>query len=221
MGTLIEFAKRLEEQLANAKREPHWDAQQADCYMAEVRLRHQQFSELAMRLSEEVIQPRLELLGGYFPNASLGTSAPTGHCDCWFGYCERFPATTKVSFAIEHDVRFENVSVCYHAIMTPQFITLPEHDRMTLPLNEVRVDQVEPWIETRLVEFLDAYLRIDRGGEDFDSTVVSDPVCGMRISKSSAVASDEYLGHPYYFCSKNCRETFIRDPTSYVTVKTM
>jgi len=89
-----------------------------------------------------------------------------------------------------------------------------------LTIDEVNDDRVAAWVEERLLEFLDAYLRIDRGGADFGDEAVTDPVCGMRISRSSAVASDAYRGHPYFFCSKDCQEKFAREPTAYVEVKT-
>jgi hypothetical protein len=64
---------------------------------------------------------------------------------------------------------------------------------MTSPLDDVMDDAVAEWVEQRLLEFLDAYLQIDRGDDDFDEESATDPVCGMRISRSSAVASDMKL----------------------------
>ncbi len=221
MSDLVAFSKRVKEQLAHASREPHWQPDEANRYMADVAERRRRFEEIAVRLSNTVIQPRLEILAGYFPNASLSRDEPSGCCACWFGYCERFPASTKVSFAIEHDIRFDKVVVRFDASMMPMFIKLNEHDRLTLPTGDMSDARVEDWVEERLGEFLDAYLRIDRGGDDFEEEAVTDPVCGMRISRSSAVGSDPYRGHPYYFCSTDCREKFARDPTAFVKVKTM
>ena len=45
--------------------------------------------------------------------------------------------------------------------------------------------------------------------------MVIDPVCGMRIDTEDAVATVEYEGKTYYFCSRACREAFLADPTSY------
>jgi len=221
MGNLVDFAKRVEELLASANREPHWDPDEAERYMADVGERRQRFEEIADRLNNTVIQPRLELVAGYFSNASLTDNEPTGHCGCWFGYCERFPASTKVAFAIEHDIRFEKVAVCYEAFMIPVFIKFNEQDRLTFSLDDVNDDTIADWAEQRLTGFLNAYQRIDRGRDDFEDESVTDPVCGMRISRSSAASSDSYRGHPYYFCSISCQEKFAREPTAYVQVKTM
>lgn len=220
MSALVEFASRVEAQLNAATREPHWETEEAERYMAAVAARRQRFEQLASRLIETVVQPRLETLAGYFSNTSL-TKEPAGRCSCWFGYCERFPASTKIALAVEHDVRFEKVAVCYEASMMPVIIKLNDRDKMTLPLDEVSDDAVADWVEQRLLEFLDAYLRIDRGCDDFDEEAATDPVCGMRITRSAAVASDSYQGHPYFFCSRECQEGFAREPTAYVDVKAM
>ncbi|MDA1052232.1 MAG: YHS domain-containing protein [Planctomycetota bacterium] len=221
MSDLVQFARRLESRLTAANLVPHWASDEAQRYMAEVTTRRERFEKLARRLTETVIQPRLETLAGYFANAYLTENEPLGHCTCWFGYCERFPASTKVALAVQHDVRFEKVAVCYEASMMPVFIKLDEHDKLTSPLDDLQNDAVADWVEERLLEFLDAYQRIDRGGEEFDEEAATDPVCGMRISRSSAVASDSYRGHPYFFCSSECQERFAREPKAYVEVKTM
>ncbi|MBI3465347.1 MAG: YHS domain-containing protein [Planctomycetes bacterium] len=49
--------------------------------------------------------------------------------------------------------------------------------------------------------------------------MVTDPVCGMRLGRSDAAATEEYRGHPYYFCSSVCRERFADDPLRFITVQ--
>ena len=44
---------------------------------------------------------------------------------------------------------------------------------------------------------------------------VKDPVCGMTIEPDDAVATVEYEGKTYYFCSQECKEAFEEDPESY------
>lgn len=221
MNDLVHFAKRIKAQLAKANREPHWEPGEAERYMAEFGTRRERFEQLTLELTDGVIRPRLETLAGYFPNTNFPTREPARHCSCWFGYCERFPVTAKIAFSIEHDVRFEKVAVCYEASMIPVFIKLCERDKLESTLDSMNGDDIAAWIEERLLEFLDAYLRIDRGREDFDEDTATDPVCGMRISRSTAEASGSYRGHPYFFCSLDCQERFSREPTAYVEVKAM
>lgn len=221
MSELVDFDRQVQQQLAAANRQPHWESDEAERYMAEIGARRERFEQQAARLNELIVQPRLKTLASYFVNASLVTNDPAGHCSCWFGYCERFPATTKVAFAIEHDARFEKMVVGYEASMMPQFIKFNEQDKLPLPLDAADDAAVSHWVEERLLDFLEAYLRIDRGREDFDEDTATDPVCGMRISRSSAAASAAHLGHPYYFCSPECQVEFSQNPKAYVQVNAM
>lgn len=45
---------------------------------------------------------------------------------------------------------------------------------------------------------------------------VKDPICAMVFDDSEAAASVEYQGDTYYFCSKDCAETFEEDSEDYV-----
>lgn len=45
--------------------------------------------------------------------------------------------------------------------------------------------------------------------------VVTDPVCGMRVSKKTAAASHSYHGSQYYFCASGCLKKFKQSPHKY------
>lgn len=48
------------------------------------------------------------------------------------------------------------------------------------------------------------------------ATVTKDPVCGMKINPQSAVATVQYEGQTYYFCSQLCKSVFERESEKYV-----
>ena len=48
------------------------------------------------------------------------------------------------------------------------------------------------------------------------ATRVTDPVCGMTISRADAVGTHSYAGETYYFCSPKCLERFKADPEQFV-----
>lgn len=48
-----------------------------------------------------------------------------------------------------------------------------------------------------------------------DNFIITDPVCGMEIDKSTAVQGN-YGGEEYYFCSPACREKFLAAPVDYI-----
>lgn len=39
-----------------------------------------------------------------------------------------------------------------------------------------------------------------------------DPMCGMRLSEEQVVASSQYMGRIYVFCSTECRDLFVTAP---------
>ena len=43
-----------------------------------------------------------------------------------------------------------------------------------------------------------------------------DPVCGMTVTKEGAVATYDYKGQTYYFCSRACKDNFTKDPQKYL-----
>lgn len=45
---------------------------------------------------------------------------------------------------------------------------------------------------------------------------VTDPVCGMKISKTDAVTTVEHDGQTYYFCSQDCADSFRESPEDYL-----
>lgn len=44
---------------------------------------------------------------------------------------------------------------------------------------------------------------------------VKDPVCGMEIDPSDAVAHETHDGHDFYFCSAGCHQAFLKDPHQF------
>ena len=215
----LEFAKKIDELLSHSTREPHWDQDEARRYMIEVSDRRSRFESIASRICDEIIGPLVQTVAARFPNATLSKYEPAGRIVCWFGYCERFPASTRIVFSAEHDVRFEKVYICFEASMSPPFIKLNEHDKHSMLLAEVHDDDVSNWVQERLIEFVNDYMRIDRGLDDFEDETATDPVCGMRISRNHARAMTSYIGRQYFFCSQDCLDHFSHEPTAYVKVE--
>lgn len=43
-----------------------------------------------------------------------------------------------------------------------------------------------------------------------------DPVCGMEVSRMTAIDEYTYSGKTYYFCARSCREAFEAEPEKYI-----
>lgn len=49
-----------------------------------------------------------------------------------------------------------------------------------------------------------------------DERTRKDLVCGMTVSRLSAVADAEYRRKTYYFCTQECRDAFLADPDKFI-----
>jgi Cu+-exporting ATPase len=47
-------------------------------------------------------------------------------------------------------------------------------------------------------------------------TTVRDPVCGMDMNRSDAIAMRQVNGTTYYFCSHDCAVAFDAEPSRYI-----
>jgi YHS domain-containing protein len=219
MSSLEEFRAKLIARLKAAAAGPRWQSTDAEAYMAAHRARHRHFEEAATSLLPAVIQPRLAALAEQFPSARLLTN---GHRSwCWFASSDRFPITAKIEFTLEHDESLEHLFVRYDACLMPVFVRFQPHDKLTVPLDRIETQQIAAWIEERIFEFLQTYLGHDRGGDDLDEDLLTDPVCGMRLRRSDVRGQAEYRGHAYAFCSTECKEKFEAQPQDFVTVRAM
>ena len=43
-----------------------------------------------------------------------------------------------------------------------------------------------------------------------------DPVCGMEVSRLTAIDESVYQGKTYYFCAGTCREAFELEPEKFI-----
>ena len=43
-----------------------------------------------------------------------------------------------------------------------------------------------------------------------------DPICKMKVDKSTCKITSEYKGKKYYFCAPGCKKAFDKDPEKYV-----
>ncbi len=216
MAGLEQFSRQLEARLAAGRREPSWQPAEIAHFMDDLAPRRRRFEAIAPRIVQTVIRPRIETLASFFPNASVDRAEHDDRCVCWFGYSDQFPANTKVEIAVEHDERIENLVIHYELYIMPVFLKFDAHDKLTMPLGGVDDQAIADWVEGKLLTFLDTYLRLDRGEDNFEDEVVVDPVCGMRISRSSARAKMDYRGHPYFFCTDECQQRFAKEPLRYV-----
>jgi len=49
-----------------------------------------------------------------------------------------------------------------------------------------------------------------------DERSFKDPVCGMEVSRATAIEELAYQGKTYYFCAPSCKEAFEAEPEKYL-----
>jgi YHS domain-containing protein len=184
-------------------------------------LRRQQFSQLTARLIPAVVEPRVEEVVESFPNAELQHSTEgIGHYWKWtFAHTREFPATVELMIGIEHDDSIDNLVLQYTLEIVPVFFQFERHCQLVLPIESVLDDVVAEWIEGRILEFVDNYQQIEQVDQYRRETLVTDPVCGMQISRRTSVGEEQVSGRTYYFCTESCRQKFQTDPSQYVKTR--
>lgn len=217
MTSLDHFSSRIRNEIAAAET-PSTSAQSDAEYMTGIHERTVRFNALADRVLQEIVQPRLETLGSFFPNACPARKMEPFHRTWWFGYSERFPASTKLDLYAAHDDRAETFQLEYEVLIVPVFIKYDRFDRFEASLDQFDDRRLTEWLEDRLIGFVHTYLSLGTSNRDESEFAATDPVCGMRVRKETEAGYYDHAGHRYFFCSESCRDEFVHDPTQYVTI---
>src|SRR5487761_1555864 len=53
-------------------------------------------------------------------------------------------------------------------------------------------------------------------GGDMERQPATDPVCGMSVNPANAEYRSVHDGQTYYFCSRGCKESFVKDPGKFL-----
>jgi Cu+-exporting ATPase len=171
------------------------------------------------RVMDSVICPRIKKVAEFFPNAKLSPATGTlnSHLLCQFDKVPDFPATTSLRFAISPDADVRNAILTYDLEILPIYFQFQGHDQLVMPLGEIDDRCVGQWVESKLLGFMDAYVRLQTLDQYQIENRVTDPVCGMQINRAAAVGDVEYDGRRYYFCHDECRQRFVADPQSFLS----
>lgn len=218
MDDLAQLEARIRERLTTAQAHRQQSQEKVSREMKEYERRLNQFKAIAKRLLHKVIIPRLKVLAGLFPNAQLteGGSKTTHLCDCNFDHTPEFPASTKLEISILPDDQIKCIVINYKLEILPVFFEFDREDRLEFPLDEMKEQAVASWVNSKLLQFTDTYLKLQLVPQYQEENVVVDPVCGMRINKAAAATTAEHEGQTYYFCVEECRQKFLQAPKRYL-----
>ena len=179
------------------------------------------FTPLAEKLLKDIVRPRVEALAKHFDNARLGEQRlPQLLCyKCEFDHSSRFPATVNLTFGVAHDDEIRNLVLYCDLEILPIFFRFSPHQQTVLPLEHVDEALAGAWVDQRILEFVDTYLQLEKLDQYQQLTLVTDPVCRIRIRGALAATRQEYFGVTYFFCSQECFATFAAAPHQYASGK--
>jgi YHS domain-containing protein len=217
MTNLTDFERKIEERrsLNEERRTLQRNHQQQQ--MAEAEARHQRYTELADRLMQDVIRPRMEKLAASFDNARISETRSSRHTSCCqFEHTVRFPATASLEIGVTRDGEIKTVVLESQMEILPVFFPLEGRDQLVTPLDNVDEEKAAAWVESKILRFVDAYLRLETADAYQEENFVTDPVCGMHVNKAFAPAQTTYGRQTYYFCVPECQARFAENPERYL-----
>jgi YHS domain-containing protein len=176
------------------------------------------FAAVATRLHDTVIVPRVPAVMRQFGDAKVASTAtPFGmRTECHLPRSPRYPAATKLSLSIARSPEGTRGYVTYSLEIIP--ILMAFHGECHLEFDPAAPDEQEitEWVEARLLEFVETYLRVGSEPQYQRASVQIDPVCGMSVSTADIDEKLTVHGHTYHFCSVACRERFAASPELYL-----
>jgi YHS domain-containing protein len=171
------------------------------------------FVEVAAKIFEGIVEPRLKLLEEQLKDAGYQRSSETrGVVTLNRERC--YAAAISLEMGIQCDQKTRNLVVNYHLQILPILMDYRGQDSLVLPLESVDDTRVASFVEEKLVECVQTYLKLQDIPAYRKSIFRRDPVCGMVI-QSDDVISVVHDGKTYLFCSEVCRSRFLEQPSRY------
>lgn len=199
-----ERLERHQSELAERQRE-------TDGSMQELMARREAFAAAARRIVEGTLEPAVEQLRRHFDNAVM--IEPQVEDDfrtvCRFEHTPRFPATVSLTFSLVPAKDYLSMIARCSLDVFPTLMEYRRSDEISCELENAD-QEVVLWVQEQILRFVDTYLLLETHPLYQRDNMVTDPVCGMRISFATAGSTLELGGRVFYFCSDVCRDEFQR-----------
>ena len=210
MEKVNSFAERISNRLEQHRHELADKQLQLDGRMKELLDQKERLATIAKRKIDSIILPRMEELALHFDNAkvvALHTDSDY-NCLCEFSHTPQFPATVRFDIAILPGEN-ESFTIRYNLNIFPVLMEYKRNYEEVFPL-EGEDEALSVWVENRILDFVNTYLRLETHPFYQKDNIVLDIVCGMRIPSTAATSSVEKDGRTFYFCSEHCKDAFIK-----------
>lgn len=204
------LAERIRSRFEKHQRELADNQRQLDDRMKEMLDQRERHAMAAKSAIESIVKPRMEELARNFENARIEMLVTDMECicACEFAHIPRYPATVRFTIAMSVG-ETENITARYDLSIFPILMEYPRSAEETFPLSGYD-DALAVWVEDKILDFIDTYLRLESHPLYQKDNTVIDIVCGMRIPSIAATSTVERHGRIFYFCSEHCKEAFVR-----------
>jgi YHS domain-containing protein len=210
----MERVDRLAERISNRFEQQRHDLvdkqHQLDSRMKEMLEQRERLAAIAKSQIESLVLPRMEELARHFDNAKvtvLNLDASSS-CICEFAHIPSYPAIVKLGFSLLPGDN-ESLTARYDLSILPELMKYNRNVEEIFPLDGDE-EALAGWVEDRILDFIDTYLRLETHPLYQKNNTVLDIVCGMYIPVASATSSVEQKGRTFYFCSEHCKEVFLK-----------
>ncbi len=214
MTDVDNLRSRIQMMLSSRRTKQAEKQQEVEDSMQTLGRRQDHFVEVAAKIFESIVEPRLKLLEEQLEDASYQRSSKT-HGIVTLNRERRYAATASLEMEIQCGQETRNLLVNYHLRIIPVLMEYRGQDSLVLPLEAVDDTRVASFVEEKLVECVQSYLKLQDIPAYRKSTSMRDPVCGMFI-QSDVPISVVHDGKTYFFCSEVCRSRFLEQPSRYV-----
>jgi YHS domain-containing protein len=204
------LAERILQRFERHRQELAEKQQQLDDSMKELLEQKDRLAACAKLRIETVVLPMMQELLQHFDNGRVDVQLNDDYfgCVCEFEHTPRFPASVRFGIAL-----LPGNESCYTARsdlnILPVLMEYNRNNEALFPLEDDN-EAFSPWVEDRIIEFIDIYLRLETHPFYQKDNTVVDIVCGMHIPFTAATSSVVRDGLTFYFCSEHCKEAFIK-----------
>jgi YHS domain-containing protein len=217
MSELEKLQRRIDEKLAVSDERQRLRQNHSRELMRAAEEAQARYTALADRLMESVVRPRmLAVKTRLDPIAASEIEGSRHTCSLRLPHSPRFPANVGIQMGVTRDGDARTLIVQYDLEIRPVFFPFDGSDELKFPIAQVDTERVCAWVDDKLVEFVENYLRLEIEPHYQDENQVIDPVCGMTVNRTEAPAVAEYGGKTYWFCVADCRDRFLGDPKRYL-----
>lgn len=205
------LAERILDRFELHQKELSEKQQQLDDSMKELLEQRDRLAIIAKRLIEIVVLPMMQELLQHFDNGKVEVQQSDDYfgCVCEFAHTPRFPATVRFGIALLPGNEF-NYTVRSDLNILPVLMEYNRNNEALFPLADDN-EAFSSWVDDRIIEFMDIYLRLETHPFYQKDNTVVDIVCGMHIPFTAATSSIIRNGRTFYFCSEHCKEAFLKN----------